>query len=264
MACYSCYYVKNKKPNDKVVIVSSDEDLTQLINETVCIYNPRLKKFISDKNFKEIKGFIHENVVIKKIFCGDTSDNIGNIDGVSENRLFELMPELKERPVTINEIKERAQEKINERINNKKKPLKWHENIINGVSKKRYNGDFYEINKKIIDLSEPLLTDNAKAEMDSMMYAPMDPEGRSIGNLYQYILDDNITDLIDNDKFSSFFYYLSYQSLHKLILALNLYKSNKKRHPQRMSLFIKNCIFSNIYRILFQIAFQQPDWNFFK
>jgi 5'-3' exonuclease len=199
------YYVKNKKPNDKVVIVSSDEDLTQLINETVCIYNPRLKKFISDKNFKEIKGFIHENVVIKKIFCGDTSDNIGNIDGVSENRLFELMPELKERPVTINEIKERAQEKINERINSKKKPLKWHENIINGVSKKRYDGDFYEINKKIIDLSEPLLTDDAKAEMDSMMYTPMDPEGRSIGNLYQYILDDNITDLIDNDKFSSFF-----------------------------------------------------------
>ena len=199
------YYVKNKKPNDKVVIVSSDEDLTQLINETVCIYNPRLKKFISDKNFKEIKGFIHENVVIKKIFCGDTSDNIGNIDGVSENRLFELMPELKERPVTINEIKERAQEKINERINSKKKPLKWHENIINGVSKKRYDGDFYEINKKIIDLSEPFLTDDAKAEMDSMMYTPMDPEGRSIGNLYQYILDDNITDLIDNDKFSSFF-----------------------------------------------------------
>lgn len=199
------YYVKNKKSNDKVVIVSADEDLTQLISETVCIYNPRLKKFISDKNFKEIKGFIHENVVIKKIFCGDTSDNIGNIDGVSENRLFELMPELKERPVTINEIKERAQEKIQERINNKKKPLKWHENIINGVSKKRYDGDFYEINKKIIDLSEPLLTDDAKTELDSMMYTPMDPEGRSISNLYQYILDDNLTDLINNDKFSNFF-----------------------------------------------------------
>ena len=48
------YYVKNKKPNDKVVIVSGDEDLTQLISDTVCVYNPRLKKFISDKNFKEL------------------------------------------------------------------------------------------------------------------------------------------------------------------------------------------------------------------
>ena len=49
------YYVKNKKSNDRVVIVSADEDLTQLISETVCIYNPRLKKFISHKNFKELK-----------------------------------------------------------------------------------------------------------------------------------------------------------------------------------------------------------------
>lgn len=199
------YYINNKKLNDKVVIVSADEDLTQLISDTVCIYNPRLKKFVSKDNFKELKGFIHENVVIKKIFCGDTSDNIGNIDGVSESRLFELMPELKERPVTINEVKERALQKIEERKTEKKKPLKWHENIVNGVSKRNYNGDFYEINNKIINLSNPLLTNEAKEEMDNTMYAPLDPDGRSLSNLYQYILDDDITDLKNNDRFSSFF-----------------------------------------------------------
>lgn len=199
------YYVKNKKPSDKVVIVSADEDLTQLISDTVCIYNPRIKKFVSHKNFKELKGYIHENVVIKKIFCGDTSDNIGNIDGLSETRLFELMPEIKDRPITINEVKERAQNKINERIAQKKKPLKWHENIVNGVSKRNYNGDFYEINDKIINLSNPLLTDEAKEEMDNTMYAPMDPEDRSFTNLYNYIISDNITDLKTPDKFSSFF-----------------------------------------------------------
>jgi 5'-3' exonuclease len=118
------YYVRNKKPNDKVVIMSADEDLTQLISDTVCIYNPRLKTFVSHKNFKELKGFVHENVVLKKIFCGDSSDNIGNIDGLSEKRLYELMPEIKERPVTINEVKERAAQKIQERKDNKKKPLK--------------------------------------------------------------------------------------------------------------------------------------------
>ena len=199
------YYVNNKKPSDKVVIVSSDEDLTQLISDTVCIYNPRLKNFISNKNFKDIKGFVHENVVIKKIFCGDSSDNIGNIDGLSENRLFELMPEIKERKITINEVIERAKEKINERLNQKKKPLKWHENIVNGISKRNYNGNFYEINDKIINLSNPLLTDDAKNEIESMMYAPMDPEGRSFENLYKMIIKDNITDLIDNSRFSSFF-----------------------------------------------------------
>lgn len=199
------YYVNNKKPNDKVVIVSADEDLTQLISETVCIYNPRLKTFVSNKNFKELKGFVHENVVLKKIFCGDTSDNIGNIDGLSENRLFELMPEIKERKVLVNEVIERAKEKINERILQKKKPLKWHENIVNGTSKKNYNGDFYEINNKIINLSEPLITEDAKDELDSMMYTPMDPDGRSFENLYKLILEDNLTDLINSNRFSSFF-----------------------------------------------------------
>lgn len=199
------YYVRNKKPNDKVVIMSADEDLTQLISDTVCIYNPRLKTFVSHKNFKELKGFVHENVVLKKIFCGDSSDNIGNIDGLSENRLYELMPEIKERPVTINEVKERAAQKIQERKDNKKKPLKWHENIINGVSKRNYNGDFYEINDRIINLLNPLLTENAKEEMDATMYAPMDPEGRSLSNLYSFILEDNITDLKNSDRFSTFF-----------------------------------------------------------
>lgn len=199
------YYVLNKKPNDRVVIVSADEDLTQLLSDTVCIYNPRLKKFVSNKNFKEIRGYIHENVVIKKILCGDTSDNIGNIDGVSEKRLFELIPEIKERPITINEIKERAQQEIEERKKNKKKPLKWHENIVNGVSKRNYNGDFYEINNKIINLSTPLLTDDAREELESMMYTPMDPDGRSFNNLYQYIVEDNIADLLNSDRFSTFF-----------------------------------------------------------
>ena len=169
------------------------------------MYNPRLKKFVSNKNFKEIKGYIHENVVIKKILCGDVSDNIGHIDGLSESRLFELMPEIRERKITIDEVKSRALEKINERKSLKKKPLKWHENIVNGISKRNYNGDFYEINKKIVDLSQPLLTNEAKEEMDETMYTPMDTEGRSFENLYQYILDDNITDLIDSNRFSSFF-----------------------------------------------------------
>jgi 5'-3' exonuclease len=199
------YYIKNKKPSDKVVIVSTDEDLTQLISDTVCIYNPRLKTFVTSKNFKELKGYIHENVVIKKIFCGDISDNIGNIDGLSETRLFELMPEIKDRPITINEVKERASKKVEERKQQKKKPLKWHENIINGVSRRNYEGDFYEINDKIINLSNPLLTNNAKEEMDAIMYAPMDTEGRSFTNLYQFMLDDNIGELINYDRFSTFF-----------------------------------------------------------
>ena len=199
------YYVMNKKPNEKIVIVSGDMDLTQLISPTVCIFNPRSNSFVTYENFKELNGYPSENVLIKKIFCGDTSDNIGNIDGLSEARLFEMMPEMKERPVTVEEVKERAKFLIEERKANKKKPLKYHENIVNGVSRRNYDGDFYDINNKIINLKAPLLTQSAVEEIDSMRYAPIDPEGRSFGNVVNYLREDDITELLSDNKFSSFF-----------------------------------------------------------
>jgi translation elongation factor EF-Ts len=115
------------------------------------------------------------------------------------------VPEMLERAVTVEEVIEKAKELIQERINSKKKPLKVHENIVNGVSNKEYDGDFYEINRKLVDLSEPMLTEEAKETMDSMMHTPMDPEGRSFSNIYRYIHEDGISELYDESKFSTFF-----------------------------------------------------------
>lgn len=199
------YYVHHKKPEEMIYIMSADEDLTQLISDKVCIYNIRLKKPFSNKNFKEEKGFPHENVVLKKIFLGDTSDNIGNIRGLSEDRLMEMMPEIAERPVTVNEVKERARLLCEERIKQKKKPLQWQQNIVDGVSNKVYEGDFYEINNKLINLDMPLLTEGAEQELKEMMYNAQDPEGRSFSNLYKYILEDDITELRSDSAFSRFF-----------------------------------------------------------
>ena len=199
------YYVHHKLPNEKIVIMSADEDLTQLISDSVCIYNNIKKIFLSKDNFKRIKGFPHENVVLKKVFCGDKSDNIGNIDGVSEARLVELMPEILARKVSINEVRERAKEKVEERTKEKKKPLKWQENIVNGVSKTPYPGDFYEINEKIINLDHEFITEEAEKELKEMMHNVQDPEGRSFENLYSYMIEDGIDELTDSDRFSFFF-----------------------------------------------------------
>ena len=202
---FIAYYVLHKKPEERIVIMSSDQDLTQLISPTVSVYDRLIKKYLSVKNFKKEKGYPIENVLIKKIFCGDSSDNIGNIKGLSENRLMELMPEMAERPITVEEVKERAQKLIDERIEEKKKPYKWHENIVNGVSNKEYDGDFYEINEKIIDLKHPLLTKRAESDIDALMYAPIDPNGRSFENLYEMIKRDGIEDLMDTNSFAYFF-----------------------------------------------------------
>lgn len=199
------YYCKNKKENEKIVIISGDEDITQLTSDEIVVYNLKHKAYIYPANFKTYFGYHPSNVVLKKILVGDTSDNIGNIRGLSEERLYNLMPEIKDRPVTLSEVKERAQKLTEERKSEKKKPLQVHENIINGVSNKEYNGDFYEINDRLINLSKPILSKEAKEEMDALMYAPIDPEGRSFENLYLIVKSNNIEKLCGETNFASFF-----------------------------------------------------------
>ena len=199
------YYVSKKKPNERIVIVSNDRDLTQLISEDVIVYVQSLKTFINTKNHTEIMGYNYQNVVLKKILCGDVSDNIKGIKGLGEKTLFTNFEEFKTRKVTLNEVIEKAQ-KINEkRASEKKKPLKWAENIVNRVTEGCQGEKIYEINEKIIDLKNPLMSDEAKEMLEDIMYAPIDPTDRSMENLYNIIVKNDIDKLKDSNVFGSFF-----------------------------------------------------------
>ena len=199
------YYVQNKLPNEYIVIVSTDNDLMQLISDTVCVYDRKNGVYLSPERFKRIKGYPVENVVVKKILLGDVSDNIGGIYGFSENRLKELVPEFVDRAITIEEVKERAQQRIDERISQKKKPLAWCKNIVDGVTSREYDGDFYDINRRLIDLSKPLLSAEAKDEIDAYMHKPINTDGRNFENLYQIVKEEKMEQLLQPSSFSSFF-----------------------------------------------------------
>lgn len=75
------YYVVHKKPNERIVILSGDRDLTQLIQKDVIVYcpSPNMKTFLNLENHKDLIGYRAENVLVKKIICGDVSDNIKGI-----------------------------------------------------------------------------------------------------------------------------------------------------------------------------------------
>ena len=199
------YYGQNKKPNERVVIVSGDRDLTQLINDEVCQYIPTMKKFISPKNSVEELGMTHENTLVKKIICGDASDNIKGIKGMGEQTLVKLFPEMIDKKTSIEAVIERSKELLEERKAQKKKPLKSLENIVNGVTDGIQGKKIYEINKKIIDLSEPLLTKEALEGLNEEMYAPLGDDERDIKNIYQIISDNGMNDLLDEKKFGSLF-----------------------------------------------------------
>jgi 5'-3' exonuclease len=155
-------------------------------------------------------GYDYHNVFLKKMICGDASDNIKGIKGVGEKTLLSHFEEIKNREVTLSEVIEKARKINEERVNNKKKPLKWAENIVNKVTDGCQGERIYEINEKIIDLKNPLMTEESKEMLDSIMYAPMDEEGRSMENLYNLILKYNIDSLKDPTVFGYFFVEFGY------------------------------------------------------
>ena len=199
------YYVNNKKENEKIVIMSSDMDLSQLLNKDVCIYSTVLKQFITIDNYKEIEGFHYENVLLKKIICGDASDNIKGIKGVGEDTLFKLVPEIKDRKVTLEEVIEKAKNNIAERETKKKKPLKYTLNIVNKITDGIQGENIYEVNDKIINLKNPMLTNDAISEINQLRYNVIDPYNRTFENLYKIICENGMSDFYEPEKFANFF-----------------------------------------------------------
>ena len=196
-------YVKNKRIDEKVVIVSSDKDLTQLISDTVIVYNPRKRYFITKDDAVEKIGILPENIVLEKMICGDVSDNIKGVKGVGNETLIKLFPQIKTEKLNLEAIMTRSKELLEERKQQKKKPLKSLENIINGVTDGCQGDRLYEINEKIIDLSVPLLTDEAKRSMEEESYAPIDTNDRSIKNVYKIVNENKVNEILDETKFGN-------------------------------------------------------------
>jgi 5'-3' exonuclease len=199
------YYCKNKKKNDYIVIVSEDRDISQLIQDDICLYIPSIKTFVSPKNAVEQLGVPQYNIVLRKIICGDNSDNIKGIKGIGETTLEKYFPKIKTDRTTLDEFLGTCKQILEERKAEKKKPIKCLENALNKVTDGCQGEQIYEVNKKIIDLSTPLLTEEAKEELDCIYGAPIDPESRNIKNVYKIIEANGMTMLTDATKFGNLF-----------------------------------------------------------
>jgi 5'-3' exonuclease len=199
------YYCLNKKDNEKIVIMSGDKDLSQLISDTIVIWDLNKKKFITKENHINELGYHYENILLKKIFCGDASDNIKGVKGLGETLFFKYFPKVIKEKVDIDYIINEAKTINENRILDKKKPIKVLDNIVNRITDGCQGDKLYEINEKIINLKMPLMTEESIEEMKRIIDAPIDPENRSLGNLYKYIIRDDITELKDDNQFVNLF-----------------------------------------------------------
>jgi len=106
-------FEKNEETT-KVTIMSADKDFLQLVSDKVHCYSPTKKKIYTPKEVLTEYGVSSINFLNYKILLGDLSDNIPGINGLGPKKLIKLFPELTGDKVTINNIIEKAAEKINE------------------------------------------------------------------------------------------------------------------------------------------------------
>ena len=187
-------------PKEHKTILSADKDLSQLISKKVSQYFPIKKKLLTYSNKILISGkeIPIQNVVLVKILMGDRSDNIDGISYLGEKTLFSLFPEIEEKEVNLDYILEVSKDKLKENKNNR--ALK---NIVGGITKTGNKGeDFYRLNKKLVDLSIPFLTEEAKEEIKLLAHASLDPTGRQIENAVEMTIRDGLNKFLpknDND-----------------------------------------------------------------
>ena len=189
------YYCKISKDEDKTIF-SGDRDLTQLISEDVTIYSPNTKKYY--KNGDKIKLYEieipHYNVKTFKIISGDKSDNIDGIYYLGEKTIVKLFPELLESTVNVSDILTRAQELFETDKNNTAL-----NNLLTGKTKTGiYGNEFFEINEKIVDLSEPMITDEAKELVELYYRESLDPDGRGYKNLMKMMMENGLFRYLPN------------------------------------------------------------------
>ncbi len=84
---------KYAKDGDKVLIVSGDRDLLQLVNRSITVYSPFGNKFCTLDNFQEYtNGFPHPGAYLHaKCLMGDSSDNVKGIGGVGEKTALKIL-----------------------------------------------------------------------------------------------------------------------------------------------------------------------------
>jgi 5'-3' exonuclease len=175
---------------EKKTIFSSDKDLTQLISDDVEVYQPIKKIILKNGDLIPLKeiSIPHQNIATFKIISGDKSDNIDGIQYMGEKTFVKLFPEIIDNIVSVDDIFNRAEE-----LHKTDKDNRALQNLLSGKTRRGIFGqEFFDINKKLVDLSNPILSDDAKGIIELYYHEELDPDGRGYKNLMRMMMTDGI------------------------------------------------------------------------
>jgi 5'-3' exonuclease len=149
IAYYSKYLPEEY--NSKVIIVSSDKDFLQLVDENVTVFRPMENTFYQKKTIQDKFNVLAENFILYKTLLGDQSDKIAGIKGLGEKGIFKKFPELQNQVLTLDDIYDISVEKLKEHVVYARIVQDW---------------DRLEKNYQLMNLGNPILEDSDKEYLE--------------------------------------------------------------------------------------------------
>ncbi len=228
------YYVKNS-PNENKIIYTNDRDLLQLIGPDTKVFIYGKKVMVNADNFKNHFNYHHGNVGLIKMIAGDTSDNISGLEGIGEDTVLKLFPELIEEKKDIDWLINRVDELLGQNPENKKLLT-----IKSGNTKwGTYGTDYFGVMSKVISLETPNVTQDLRDVIGEMVNETLSPEGRGgINAIMQMMREDELlTFLPRNDDgfftfWSSFITIINKEKKMFDVATNSLQKKQEKPRPK--------------------------------
>ena len=173
-----------QSPEERAFIVSSDKDYLQLVTDQVIVYRPVEKEFYTKSIVREKFNLDPGNFILYKTLMGDASDALPGIKGLGAKSLFKRFPELSTHDLTFEDILDISEEKMNEHI--------IYARILHDV-------EMLENKYKIMDLSNPMMTDEDKEYVDAFIkHTELELHSKEFLKMYE---EDQIGGLIRNPEF---------------------------------------------------------------
>jgi DNA polymerase-1 len=93
------------KEDEQAVVMSTDKDFLQLVDDKTIVWSPTKKKIYNKKAVKEEYGIESQNILLYRILDGDSSDNIPGVYGCGIKTLIKRIPEItEEKEVSVEDL----------------------------------------------------------------------------------------------------------------------------------------------------------------
>ena len=155
------YVAKHKLLQDcEKIILSSDKDFFQLLDDSTVLYRPIQKEVLNKKSIVEKFDIHPTNFAMARAMVGDKSDNISGIPGIGLKTVSRRFPFLKEeKNKTFSDILNHCKKELDE------SEVKAYRNVLE-------NEDLLKENYQMMQLYAPMLTIDSKRLISDTLQDP--------------------------------------------------------------------------------------------